>query len=58
MSIENSLIRTVLFTLAGAALGYLYYRFVGCSTGTCPITSSARNSMLYMGFLGFLISQS
>ena len=26
--------------LLGALGGYLYWRFVGCATGTCPITSS------------------
>jgi len=25
--------------LGGGALGYLYFRVVGCRTGTCPITS-------------------
>lgn len=27
-------------TMAGAAGGWLYYRYVGCATGTCPIASS------------------
>ena len=35
-------------TLLGAALGalggYLYWYFVGCADGTCPITSSPLNS--------------
>lgn len=26
--------------LAGAAGGYLYWRYVGCSTGSCPIAAS------------------
>lgn len=24
----------------GAVAGYLYWRYVGCTTGSCPITSS------------------
>ena len=28
-----------LFTLGGALLGLGYYAFVGCSTGSCAITS-------------------
>jgi hypothetical protein len=29
----------IVFSLAGAAGGFLYWRFVGCNTGTCPIKS-------------------
>lgn len=49
-------LRPVLFTLGGAAVGYLYYRFVGCSSGACAITSSPILSTLYMGFIGLLLS--
>ena len=30
---------TLLGIVAGMVGGYLYWRYVGCSTGTCPITS-------------------
>lgn len=49
-------LRPVLFTLGGAAAGYLYYRFVGCSSGACAITSSPVLSTLYMGLIGLLLS--
>lgn len=49
-------LRPVLFTLGGAAVGYLYYRFVGCSSGACAITSSPILSTLYMGLIGLLLS--
>jgi hypothetical protein len=29
----------IIFTLAGAIGGFLYWHFVGCNTGTCPIKS-------------------
>ena len=48
--------RPILFTLGGVMVGYLYYRFVGCSTGSCAITSSPVNAMIYMGLIGFLLS--
>jgi hypothetical protein len=32
--------RTMLFMLLGAAGGLAYQRFIGCRTGTCPITSN------------------
>lgn len=49
-------IRPALFTLGGAAAGLAYYFVVGCSTGTCAITSTPVSSMLYMGIIGWLLS--
>lgn len=39
----------------GAAAGYLYYYFVGCNSGSCSITSSPVNSVLYGMLMGYLI---
>ena len=50
-------LRPLLFTLGGALAGFLYYRFSGCQNGTCLISSSPVNSMLYMGFVGWLLSK-
>lgn len=44
--------------LVGAALGYAYYRVVGCSTGACPITSSPYISTAYGALMGFLVGTS
>ena len=49
-------LRPALFTLGGALVGLGYYVFVGCSTGSCAITSSPVSSMLYMGLIGWLLS--
>lgn len=46
----------VLFTLGGALTGFMYYTLVGCSTGTCAITSNPFTSMAYMGLMGWLLS--
>ncbi|MFH1025028.1 MAG: DUF6132 family protein [Planctomycetota bacterium] len=40
----------------GGALGYAYYRLVGCSSGTCPITSSPWMSMFYGALAGGLVT--
>lgn len=49
-------LRPALFVLGGALTGLGYYYLVGCSTGSCVITSSPLNSMLYMGLIGWLLS--
>jgi phage shock protein E len=40
----------------GAAGGYAYYYFVGCSSGTCLITSHPFNSTAYGALMGALLS--
>jgi hypothetical protein len=44
--------------LVGGTLGYLYYYFVGCTSGTCAITSSPISSIIAGGVLGLLITNS
>jgi hypothetical protein len=40
----------------GAVAGFLYWKFVGCSSGTCMITSKPINSTLYGAVMGFLVA--
>jgi hypothetical protein len=46
---------TVLGIVIGAVGGYLYYHFVGCASGTCPITSKPLNSTMYGAMMGALL---
>ena len=48
----NPALKTILGAVVGAAIGYAMYRFVGCKTGTCPITASPWTSMLVWGMIG------
>ena len=41
--------------IVGGIGGYLYWRYVGCSTGTCPITSSPVMSTIWGILLGGLL---
>lgn len=43
---------TLIGILLGAVAGYLYYYFVGCSSGSCAITSKPINSTVYGAFMG------
>jgi len=41
--------------LAGGIGGFLYYHFVGCASGTCPITSNPYISLVYGALMGYLL---
>lgn len=45
---------TLIGIIAGAIGGYLYYYYVGCASGTCPITSKPLNSTIYGAMMGGL----
>jgi hypothetical protein len=39
----------------GAVAGWCYWYFVGCASGTCPITSKPLNSSLYGALMGAVL---
>ncbi|MFM1928843.1 MAG: hypothetical protein RL387_171 [Bacteroidota bacterium] len=41
--------------LIGALGGFLYWNFIGCTSGTCMITSKPINSTLYGALMGYLL---
>ena len=51
------IIRLVLGAVVGGILGYGVYRFIGCSSGTCPITTSPWLSTIFGMTLGALLSR-
>lgn len=50
--------KVILGVSVGAIAGYAYYYFVGCSSGTCAITSRPLNSTLYGALMGGLFVSS
>ncbi len=47
--------RRLLFALLGAGAGFLYYRVIGCASGSCPITSNPYISTIYGAGIGLLL---
>ena len=45
----------VLGVAIGIVAGYLYYYYIGCNSGSCPITSSPWSSMGIGGLMGWLL---
>jgi hypothetical protein len=52
------ILRLVLGAVVGGGLGFAYYKFVGCSSGACPLTSNPFISTIYGMVLGTLIASS
>lgn len=52
------ILRLALGVVTGAVLGYGWYKLVGCSTGTCPLTSHPVISTVYGAVLGALVASS
>ena len=48
--------RLFLGVALGALAGFLYWRFVGCTSGTCPITSKWHNTTIYGAVVGYVIA--
>ena len=46
---------SIIGIVIGAIAGFLYWKFIGCASGTCMITSKPINSTLYGGLMGYLI---
>ncbi len=55
---SNIVARRVLAGVLGAAGGFAYYYFVGCASGTCPITSNPLISTAYGALVGLLLGPS
>lgn len=56
MKFNNKLIlKKVLPVLGGAVLGYAYYYFIGCYSGTCPITSNPYISTFYGALIAAIL---
>ncbi|NTV73277.1 MAG: hypothetical protein HGA66_03610 [Holophaga sp.] len=44
--------RLALGILIGGGLGLGYWKLIGCSTGTCPLTATPLRAMLYGAVIG------
>jgi hypothetical protein len=48
-------IASIIGIVVGIIGGYIYYIKIGCSSGSCPITSNPYMSMLWGAIIGYLI---
>lgn len=52
---KKAILITSIGIAIGALAGYGYYHFVGCTSGTCAITSKPLNSTVYGAVMGGLL---
>jgi hypothetical protein len=50
------MIQIVIGAAIGGVVGFLFYRFVGCKSGSCMIASNPYLSTIYWAFLGALLA--
>jgi hypothetical protein len=46
--------KKALFAFVGAGIGFAYWRFIGCTSGSCPLTANWHTSTLFGGLIGIL----
>jgi hypothetical protein len=54
-ALMNPILKIVIGVAVGGAVGYAFYRLVGCSTGGCPLTNNPWMSTFYGALLGGLM---
>ena len=48
--------RYVIGAVVGGLAGFIYYKLVGCPTGTCPLTNNPWTSTLYGMVMGCAVA--
>lgn len=52
---KKRIIKRCIAIIIGMLIGFAYYWFIGCNTGTCIISGNPYISSIYGGVLSFLI---
>jgi hypothetical protein len=54
---KHKFFRPAIGIIAGAIIGFLYWKFVGCNSGTCPLTNNPYKSVVLFSFVGGLLAK-
>lgn len=47
--------KLITYTVIGAGIGYAYYYFIGCTSGSCPLTSTWYITTGYGAVMGVIL---
>jgi len=50
--LTKNIFRILIGAVLGAFLGELYWEFIGCNSGSCPLTSTQLKSILFFTMMG------
>ena len=53
---NKKILYPLLGVLIGGGMGFAYYYFIGCNSGTCPITSSPWGSITMGSLIGLVLT--
>jgi hypothetical protein len=56
MSRKKTMIAIIIGAVVGGVVGFFYYRFVGCRSGACFITSNPYISTIYWAVIGGFVA--
>lgn len=54
---SKNLYRMLFGGIVGAGLGALYWNFIGCSGGSCPLTSDPYKTIIIFSFMGAMFTR-
>ena len=54
----NNILRILVGTVIGAAVGFVVYRYIGCRTGACPLTGNPYIAIVMYALFGAVIAMS
>ena len=55
---KRKVVITSIAIALGSISGFAYWYFIGCTSGTCPLTSNWHSTTLVGGVFGYLLSDS
>ncbi len=53
---RKKMIKIIASVVIGGMAGFLYYKFIGCRSGACMITSNPYISTIYGAVMGALVA--
>ena len=48
-------LKNIIGMILGAIGGFIYYKYYGCASGTCPLTSNPLITIIWGATLGYLV---
>lgn len=54
---NKQLVRMIIGAIAGSIVGMLYWNYVGCNNGTCPLTNTPFKTIAFFTIMGAVFTR-